>query len=113
MKPRGKRHEWDRAGKTASCVRCGLTVATYKIRKGGLPTCDQEQAFAQATLEKLLIEEKEVAMCLDGLKPIASCFSCPGRLNAKKCERLRIEGGYNPKKRKPLAKQGAITVPTL
>lgn len=112
-KPRGSRHEWDREGKTATCIRCGLTVPTYKIRKGGLTSCDQQQSLVQATLEKLLVmdaeEVQEAAMCLQGVNPIVACFSCPGRIDAKKCERLRIEGGYKPKQRNSPLKAEAIT----
>lgn len=40
-KPRGRRHNWEREGKWATCTNCGLRVETRLVRKGGLPTCDE------------------------------------------------------------------------
>lgn len=40
-KPRGSRHSWNKEGKWATCTNCGLKVETRRIRKGGLPTCNE------------------------------------------------------------------------
>jgi hypothetical protein len=40
-KPRGRRHKWEQDGEWATCINCGLKVETKRIRRGGLPTCDE------------------------------------------------------------------------
>jgi len=37
----GRKHKWERNGEWATCINCGLKVETKRIRRGGLPTCDE------------------------------------------------------------------------
>jgi hypothetical protein len=40
-KLRGQRHSWKKGGKWATCANCGLKVEIRRIRRGGLPTCNE------------------------------------------------------------------------
>ena len=73
-------------------MRCGLTVKTYRIKKGNLPTCEQV-----LSKKKQQVKLDHRPPCLDpelNLKPVVACFDCPGRISLKKCESLRLMGGY-------------------
>lgn len=87
------RHNWRSDSEEYShCVRCGLTVKAYRIKKGNLPTC--EQVFSE---KKRQIKLNHTPPCLDpelNLKPMVACFNCPGNIDLKKCESLRRMGGY-------------------
>ena len=39
-KLRGRRHSWEREGEWATCIKCGLKVETRRIKRGGLPICE-------------------------------------------------------------------------
>lgn len=43
------RHSWshNKEKKQSTCRRCDLQVKTYKIKKGGLPRCNPENALKQ------------------------------------------------------------------
>jgi len=90
------RHEWDDNKPQegfSTCFNCKLEVKTYRIKKGGLPTC--EEVKSPEFIQKK--HEKDKAQCLEST-PMLSCFKCKGRLDPKICDFLREQGGVIPKK---------------
>lgn len=81
-------HEWDRnapAEGWATCANCGMEVKIYKIRKGGLPTCDE---FTQQLREAHQSKLDEKPPCEHDKSSLA-CLKCPGRFDTKLCDNLR------------------------
>jgi len=78
-------HEWDKNTPSegwSTCVRCGMSVKTYKARKGGLPTCEKHRQFLiQAKLD-------EKPPCEYDKRAIA-CLKCRGRFDTRICDSLR------------------------
>lgn len=95
-----KTHEWDRNQPSegyARCINCGMVVRAYKVRKGGLMTCDEYRAKVTRQTKLEDHEEKEHAMCLVGKRftlSIDICILCDGRIRPARCEQLRHEAGY-------------------
>ena len=90
------RHSWDKNTPSkgySTCANCGISVKTYRIRKGRLPSCDPERR-KQATIEGVI---NYIPPCMDGDKnvnPVISCFNCPGRIKVQKCDNLKKQGGF-------------------
>ena len=64
-----------------------MEVKTYRIRKGGLPTCDeftQQQRIVESKQTKL----NEKPPC-DTDRTALACLKCPGRLDINLCNNLR------------------------
>ena len=94
------RHEWDHNKPEkdhSTCYRCGLSVKTYRIKKGGLPSCDYVQS------EEYIIEQykKMRPLCTLTHPPVA-CYECEGRIRPEHCDIIRREWG------KILAETGLI-----
>ena len=52
LKTQSRRHSWEREGEWATCTNCGLKVETRRIKKGGLPNCeDVLEAKSQEVIE--------------------------------------------------------------
>ncbi len=52
LKIQSRRHSWEREGEWATCTNCGLKVETRRIKKGGLPNCeDVLEAKSQEVIE--------------------------------------------------------------
>ena len=89
-------HEWDKNTPSegwAKCANCGMEVKTYRIRKGGLPTCEkfrlQQEIAARVILEPERKQTKldEKPPC-DTDKSSLACLKCPGRLDINLCNNL-------------------------
>jgi len=64
-----------------------MEVKTYKIRKGGLPTCEEfvQQQLSRAQ-KQLKLDEKPPC---DTDKSSLACLKCHGRFSTKVCDDLR------------------------
>ena len=89
-------HEWDKNTPSeglSRCAKCGIEVKTYRIRKGGLPTCQKfqhmqaiENHFGPVEeLEQTKLDEKPPC---DTDKTALACLKCPGRLDINLCKNL-------------------------
>ena len=90
--PRHKyEHGWDHNKPEkgySTCYRCGLSVKTYKTKKGGLPSCDEVQS------EEYIIKQylKMRPLCTISHPPLA-CMKCKGRIIPQHCDIIRREWG--------------------
>jgi len=82
-------HEWDRNSPTegwATCANCGINVKNYRIRKGGLPTCDEYTQQQRKSQKQSKLDEKPPCQ---HYKSSLACLKCPGRFDTKLCDNLR------------------------
>uniref|UniRef100_A0A6M3MGM4 Uncharacterized protein n=2 Tax=viral metagenome TaxID=1070528 RepID=A0A6M3MGM4_9ZZZZ len=89
-------HEWDKNTPSeglSTCAKCFMEVKTYRIRKGGLPTCEKflllktlnEAKAALGPGKQTKLDEKPPC---EHNKTALACLKCPGRLDIKLCKTL-------------------------
>lgn len=94
------RHEWDHNKPDkgySTCYTCKLSVKTYRIKKGNLPSCD----YVQTEEYRIKQIKKYEIPCVESTPPLA-CLDCEGRIKAEICDIMRREWG------KRLAETGLI-----
>jgi len=82
-------HEWDKNTPSegwARCAKCGMEVKTYRIRKGGLPTCEEFELQQEASTRKQTKLDEKPPCSTD--KTALACLKCPGRLDINLCKSL-------------------------